>query len=109
MENGVNEVVTNLNENFLIKLQDGNIKAATPITRLKINGTDTEYFYYAIDDENDSNKASILASRLTIEEKNGQKMEVLKDLADEEERKLAFQLFSEAYSMIKKENKTNNQ
>ena len=36
-------------------------------------------------------------------------MEVLKDLADEEERKLAFQLFSEAYSMIKKENKTNNQ
>lgn len=107
MDNGVNgntNVVTNLNENFLIKLEDGKIKTATPITRLKIQGTDTEYFYYAIDDENDSNKASILASRLVVEDKDGQKTETLKDLADEEERKVAFQLFSEAYSMIKEEN-----
>ena len=106
MGNGVNDninYVTNLNENFLIKLEDGKIKTATPITRLKIQGTDTEYFYYAIDDENDSNKASILASRLVVEENNGQKVETLKDLENEEERKVAFQLFSEAYSMIKEE------
>ena len=57
-----------VSSHFLIKLQDGNIKPATPITRLKINGTDTEYFYYAIDDDNDANKASILASRLTVED-----------------------------------------
>ncbi len=103
MENGVN-VVTNLDENFLIKLEDGKIKPATPITRIKIDGTDTEYFYYAIDDENDSNKASILASRLIVEDKNGQKTEVLKDLQDEDERKIAFKLFQEAYSIIKEKN-----
>lgn len=102
MESGVN-VVTNLDENFLIKLEDGKIKPATPITRLKIDGTDTEYFYYAIDDENDASKASILASRLVVEDKDGQKIEVLKDLKDEEERKVAFRLFSEAYSIIKKD------
>lgn len=104
MENGVNNVVTNLNENFLIKFKDGDIKPATPITRLRIDGTDTEYFYYAVDDDTDTNKASIMASRLVVEEKNGVKMEVLKDLADEEERKIAFQLFSEVYSMIKQQN-----
>ena len=49
MENVVEEKYSN--EKFIVCLEDGSNKVATPITRLKIEGTDTEYYYYSIDDE----------------------------------------------------------
>lgn len=99
MENNVD--VKFVNEKFIISLENGQTKVATPITRLKIEGTDTEYYYYSIDDDNDSEKVSILASRIVVEDENGKKVETLKDLENEEERQIAFQLFSETYKILK--------
>ena len=58
------------------------------------NGAIAKY-YYSIDDGNDS--VSILASRIVVE--NGQ--EIFKDLENEEERQVAYELFSETYKKIK--------
>lgn len=91
------------NDKFIISLETGQTKVATPITRLKIDGTDAEYLYYSIDDENDSDKVSILASRIIIKDSDGKKVETLKDLENEEERQIAFQLFSETYKLLKEE------
>lgn len=88
-------------DKFIISLETGQTKVATPITRLKIEGTDTEYLYYSIDDEENKDKVSILASRIIIIDENGQKIETLKDLENEEERQIAFQLFSETYKILK--------
>ncbi len=99
MENNVD--VKFVNEKFIISLENGQTKVATPITRLQIEGTDTEYYYYSIDDDNDPDKVSILASRIVVEDENGKKVETLKDLENEEERQMAFQLFSETYKILK--------
>ena len=84
-----------MEEKFIVMLEDGRKVPATPITRLKVEGTDIIYQYYSIDDGNDS--VSILASRIVIE--NGQ--EIFKDLENEEERQVAYELFSETYKKIK--------
>ena len=95
------------NEKFIVCLEDGTNKVATPITRLKIDGTDTEYYYYALDDDNDKEKVSILASRIKNEvDENGENYEKLVDLENEEERQIAYQLFAQTYKIIKDE-KTN--
>ena len=99
MENNVDIKFTN--EKFIVSLENGQTKVATPITRLLIEGTDTEYYYYAIDDDDDSEKVSILAQRIVIEDQDGKKVETLKDLENEEERQMAFQLFSETYKILK--------
>lgn len=88
-----------MEEKFIVELEDGKKVPATPITRLKVEGTDIEYAYYSIDEENDN--VSILASRITLEDGK----EVLVDLKDETERQIAYQLFSETYKKIKNENK----
>lgn len=88
-------------DKFIVNLETGQTKVATPITRLKIDGTDAEYLYYGIDDDNDKDKISILASRIIVKEKDGKMVETLKDLENEEERQIAFQLFSETYKVLK--------
>lgn len=88
-----------MEEKFIVMLEDGREVPATPITRLKVEGTDITYQYYSIDDDNDN--VSILASRIVVE--NGQ--EVFKDLENEEERQVAYELFSETYKKIKAQEK----
>ena len=78
MENNVD--VKFVNEKFIISLENGQTKVATPITRLQIEGTDTEYYYYSIDDDNDPDKVSILASRIVVEDENGKMNLSLKDI-----------------------------
>ena len=43
-----------MEEKFIVMLEDGSKVPATPITRLKVEGTDIIYQYYSIDDGNDS-------------------------------------------------------
>lgn len=95
-----------MGDKFFVVLEDGSRKCATPITRLKIDGKNIEYLYYSIDDDDSgqSSNVSILASR--IEVKNNQ--EVLVDLKDEEERQIAYELFSETYKNLKQKNKEEN-
>lgn len=90
-----------MEEKFFVMLEDGRKVPATSITRLKVEGTDIIYQYYSIDDGNDS--VSILASRIVVE--NGQ--EIFKDLENEEERQVAYELFSETYKKIKSANVAN--
>lgn len=92
-----------MEEKFFVILEDGKRVEATPITRLKLDGTDIEYIYYSIDEEN--NEVSILASRLEVRDNE----EVLVDLKDEEERQIAYELFSETYKKLKEEQKKENQ
>lgn len=92
-----------MDEKFFVVLEDGRRVQATPIVRLKLGGTDIEYLYYSIDEEND--EVSILASRLEVKDNT----EVLVDLKDEEERQIAYDLFSETYKKLKAEQKQNSE
>lgn len=86
-----------MDEKFTVILEDGREVLATPITRLSIEGTDIIYQYYSIDNDEDDDSVSILASRIVVE--NGQ--EIFKDLEDEVERQVAYDLFTETYKKIK--------
>lgn len=88
-----------MEEKFFVVLEDGRRVEATPITRLELDGTDIEYLYYSIDEEN--GEVSILSSRIGV--KDGE--EFLIDLKDEEERQIAYELFSETYKKLKEEQK----
>lgn len=88
-----------MEKKFFVVLEDGRRVEATPITRLKLEGTDVEYIYYSIDEEN--NEVSILASRIQVVDDS----EVLIDLKDEEERQIAYELFSETYKKLKEQQK----
>ncbi len=90
-----------MDEKFFVILQDGRRVQATPITRLKLEGTDVEYLYYSIDEG--KSDVAILASKIEIKDNK----EVLVDLKDEEERQIAYELFSETYKKIKEELKKN--
>ncbi len=92
-----------MEEKFIVELDNGKKVPATPITRLSSDETGIEYFYYSIeeDDFNSSGEVSILASRVIVEDGK----EKLVDLADENERQLAYNLFSETYKKIKQEAK----
>lgn len=88
-----------MEEKFFVVLEDGRKVEATPITRLKLEGTDIEYLYYSIDEEN--GEVSILSSRIGVKDNE----EFLIDLKDEEERQIAYELFSETYKKLKEEQK----
>lgn len=91
-----------MEDKFEIELTDGTKKEATLITRIKQEGTDTEYLYYSVDDEDNSGgDVSIFASKLVIEDGK----EVMKNLVDEEERQNAYKIFSETYKKIREQNK----
>lgn len=88
-----------MEEKFFVVLEDGKKVEATPITRLKLGGTDIEYLYYSIDEDN--GEVSILSSRIGVKDDQ----EFLIDLKDEEERQIAYELFSETYKKLKEEQK----
>lgn len=91
-----------MDEKFILTLDNGKKVPATPITRLLVDGTEIEYFYYSIEeDDSDSGDVAILASRILVEDGK----EKLVDLADEEERQVAYNLFSETYKRVKQESK----
>lgn len=91
-----------MEDKFEIELTDGTKKEATLITRIKQEGTDTEYLYYSVNDEDNSGgDVSIFASKLVIEDGK----EVMKNLVDEEERQNAYKIFSETYKKIREQNK----
>ena len=85
-----------MEQKFFVVKENGEKIQATPITRLKLDGKDIEYFYYSIDEGN--NEVSILASRIGKDEDDN---EILIDLENEEERQMAYELFSETYKKIK--------
>ncbi len=89
-----------MGDKFFVVLEDGSRKCATPITRLKIDGKNIEYLYYSIDDDEEgsqSSSVSILASRIEVKDNQ----EILVNLKDEEERQIAYELFSETYKNLK--------
>lgn len=88
-----------MEDKFFVVLEDGRRVEATQITRLKLEGTDIEYLYYSIDEEN--GEVSILSSRIGVKDNE----EFLIDLKDEEERQIAYELFSETYKKLKEEQK----
>ena len=88
-----------MDDKFFVVLEDGRRVQATPITRLKLSGTDVEYLYFSIDEEN--NEVSIMATRIEVKDNK----EILVDLKDEEERQIAYELFSETYKKLKEEQK----
>lgn len=89
-----------MEEKFTVVLKNGKEVLATPIIRLKVEETDITYQYYSIEDDENSNSVSIIAQRVVVEDNQ----EVLKDLINEDERQVAYELFSETYKKIKKEN-----
>ena len=90
-----------MDEKFIVMLDNGKKVPATPITRLSVDDTGVEYLYYSIEEDTNNGDVSILASRL-VEEDGKEK---LVDLADENERQVAYNWFSETYKKIKQENK----
>ncbi len=88
-----------MEEKFTVVLKNGKEVLATPIIRLKVEETDITYQYYSIEDDENSNSVSIIAQRVVVEDNQ----EVLKDLINEDERQVAYELFSETYKKIKKE------
>ena len=84
-------------EKFQIELTDGSTKEAIFVTKIKSLDNNTEYFYYAIDDEDGS--SSIYSSKIVNE---GGK-DILKNLDSEEERQYAYKLFSETYKELREQ------
>ena len=88
---------------FEVELENGEVKEATIITRIKPEDKDYEYIYYAIEDDgvnaNDEATATIYASKLIIEEDKN----YVENLEDEAERQYAYKLFSETYKTLREE------
>lgn len=74
-------------------------KVAHIVARLKLENTDIEYIYYNIDDEKNINGDYLLfASRIQLNE-NG--TEEITEIENDEEKGIAFELFSRAFKGIK--------
>lgn len=92
-------------EKFEIELTDGTKKMASLVTIIKSEEKNTEYIYYAIDDDdNENGNASIYASKIIKENDK----DIIKNLLDEDERQFAYKLFSETYKKLR-EQKNNQQ
>ena len=75
-------------------------KIAHIVTRLELENTDIEYIYYNVDDEkNDDGEYLLFASR--IENTENGKEEII-ELDNEDEKRIAFELFSHVYKNIQK-------
>ena len=75
-------------------------KIAHIVTRLELENTGIEYIYYNVDDEkNDDGEYLLFASRI---ENNEDGQEEIIELENEEEKRIAFELFSHVYKNIQK-------
>lgn len=84
----------------LIVTIDGKDKTANIIARLELEKTGIEYVYYYLDGEVDQNGDNYLfAGRVEIDD-NG--VEEVLEIIDEEEKQIAFEMFSSVYKDIQK-------
>lgn len=90
-----------MGDKFEIELTDGTKKEATLITRIRQEGTDIDYLYYSVDEDDNSGNVSIFASKIVNEDGK----EVMKNLDNEDERQNAYKIFSETYKKIREQNK----
>ena len=75
-------------------------KIAHIVTRLELENTGIEYIYYNVDGEKNTNNDYLLfASRIKVNEDG---TEEIVEIDDDEEKKIAFELFSTAFKGIKK-------
>jgi len=75
-------------------------KIAHIVTRLELENTGIEYIYYNVDDEkNVDDEYLLFASRI---EKNENGAEEIIELDNDEEKRIAFELFSHVYKDIQK-------
>lgn len=82
---------------FLVNI-NGIDKTAHIVTRLEIKGTGIEYIYYNVDDEKDENgDLYLFTSRV---KSNDDGTDEIIDIENEEEKKIAFEIFSKAYKEL---------
>lgn len=75
-------------------------KMAHIVTRLELENTDIEYIYYNVDGEKNTDGDYLLfASRVKVNEDG---TEEIIEIENEEEKKIAFELFSTAFINLKK-------
>lgn len=75
-------------------------KIAHIVTRLELENTDIEYIYYNVDDEkNDDGEYLLFASKI---ENNEDGTEEIVEIENDEEKRIAFELFSYVYKNIQK-------
>lgn len=74
-------------------------KIAHIVTRLELENTDIEYIYYNVDGEKNTNNDCLLfSSRIKVNEDG---TEEIIEIENEEEKKIAFELFSIAFKNLK--------
>lgn len=74
-------------------------KTAHIVIRLEVEDTGIEYVYYTVDDEKSENDDYLLfASRIEV---NDDGTEEIIEIENEEEKKIAFELFSTAFKNLK--------
>lgn len=77
---------------------DGIDKIAHIVTRLAIKGSGVEYIYYNVDGEKDENDDLFLfVSRVEVDDDGND--EII-EIEDDEEKKLAFDIFQNTYKEI---------
>ena len=89
-------------EKFEVEFVDGTKKQAYLVTRIKVDEKDSEYVYYAIEDDDDPNgNVSIFASKVAVIDGK----EFMVNLENEDERQFAYKVFAETYKKLKEEKK----
>ena len=74
-------------------------KIAHIVTRLGLENTNIEYIYYNVDGEKNTNNDCLLfSSRIKVNEDG---TEEIIEIENEEEKKIAFELFSNAFKNLK--------
>lgn len=86
-------------DNLIVTI-DGKDKTADIIARLELEKTGVEYIYYYLDGEVDQNGDNYLFAGRVETDDNGE--EEVFEITDEEEKKIAFEMFSSVYKDIQK-------
>ena len=82
---------------FLVNI-DGIDKAAHIVTRLEVTGTGVEYIYYNVDGEKDENGDLYLFTSRVKSNEDG--TDEIIEIENEDEKKIAFEIFSKAYKEL---------
>ena len=85
---------------FLVNI-DGIDKTAHIVTRLEVTGTGVEYIYYNVDGEKDENGDLYLFTSRVKSNEDG--TDEIIEIENEDEKKIAFEIFSKACSLVKLE------
>ena len=85
---------------FLVNI-DGIDKTAHIVTRLEVTGTGVEYIYYNVDGEKDENGDLYLFTSRVKSNEDG--TDEIIEIENEDEKKIAFEIFSKACSLVRLE------